>query len=174
MSGVPGKNSSSVKRYLSIHPKNVHLNVIFTVNTKSKDNHFSTCTTLKTLLTVCPEESGRGFVMAGEVQLAPWPRSRFYGCPSAPSLLVKLQQPLLPLSFLLCVRGSGEAAMQVSMPPYQPRGAGAQNLTWQPGRCRDILHTACPCKQCGTGQEEGGLLEGQNSYRLWASREFNP
>jgi len=62
----------------------------------------------------------KGFVMAGEVQLAPSPRSQFYGCPSAPSLLVKLQQPLLPLSFLLCARGSGEAAMQLSSPWYQP------------------------------------------------------
>lgn len=57
--------------------------------------------------------------MAGEVQLAPSLRSRFYGCPSTPSLLVKLQQPLLSLSFLLCVRGSGEAAMQLSLPRYQ-------------------------------------------------------
>lgn len=61
----------------------------------------------------------RGFVMAGEVQLAPLPRSQFYGCPSAPSLLVKLQEPLPPLGFLLCVRGSGEAAIQLPPPWYQ-------------------------------------------------------
>lgn len=80
----------------------------------------------------------RGFVKAGEVQLALFPRSRSYGCSSAPSLLFKLQQPLLPLSFLLCVRGSGEAAMQPSLPRYQPKSNWCKkcNLaTWKVWGC---------------------------------------
>lgn len=110
--------------------------------------------------------------MAGEVQLAPLPRSQFYGCPSAPSLLVKLQDLLLPLGFLLCVRGSGEAAIQLPLPWYQHKRSWCTkpNLaTWKVQG-----YSAHLCKQCGMGQEEGGLLEGQISYRLWASPEFNP
>lgn len=80
----------------------------------------------------------RGFVMAREVQLAPLPRSRSYGCSSAPSLLFKLQQPLLPLGFLLCVRGSREAAMQPYLPCYQPNSSWCKkhNLaTWKVWGC---------------------------------------
>lgn len=65
-------------------------------------------------------------------------RSRSYGCSSAPSLLFKLQQPLLPLGFLLCVRGSREAAMQPSLPCYQPKSSWCKkhNLaTWKVWGC---------------------------------------
>lgn len=82
--------------------------------------------------------------MAGEVQFFPHRDTVFCGCPSAPSLLMKLQEPLLPLGFLLGVRGTEEAAMQLPLPWDQPRGAGAQNLTWQPGRWRDLQHVASP------------------------------
>lgn len=178
MSGVPGKNSSSVKRYLSIHPENVHLCVIFTVNNKSTDNHFSTRTALKTLLTICPAESGPlkwgDLLWLGRCSLLPCREASFMAAPQLLPSLSSCKTCCCP-SASFCVWGVvGKLQYSSLRHGTSTKGAGARNPTWQPGRCKDILHIAHLCKQCGMGQEEGGLLEGQISYRLWASPEFNP
>ena len=178
MSGVPRNSSSSVKWYLSIHPENVHLHVIFTVNIKIKDNHFSTCRTLKTLLTICPAESvlleWGDLLWLGRCSLLPRQEADFMAAPQLHPSSSSCNSHCCP-SASFCVWGVvGRLQCSSLHHGTSLRGTGAQNPTWRPGRCRDILHIAHPCKRCGMGQEEGGLLEGQISYRLWASPEFNP